>query len=83
MLDFLEAAHTNRLIGGLRRYQQHRRVVPIGSLHRGHKTRNAGAVLGNRHRDFAGGAGIAVTDQAAIRFLRHIPKRDACFGKKV
>ena len=34
LLDFLEAALADGLVGGLRRHQQHRRVVPVGGLDR-------------------------------------------------
>jgi hypothetical protein len=64
LLDFLEAALADGLVGRLRRDQQQRRVVPVGGLHGGDEIGDAGAVLGDHHRHLAGGAGVAVGHHA-------------------
>ena len=58
-------------------------MVPVRRLHSGHKAGHTGPVLRNRHRDLARRAGVAITDQTAIGFLRNIPEMDPCFGKQI
>ena len=76
LLDFLEAALADRLVGGLRRHQQHRRVVPVGGLHRGDEIGHAGPVLGDQHADLAGRARVAVAHQPAVALVGDVPERD-------
>jgi hypothetical protein len=80
---FLKAALPHRLVGGLRRDQQHWRVVPIGGLDRRDEARHAGPVLRDRHRDSSGGAAVAVAHQSGVGLVRAIPKGDARTGKHV
>ncbi len=77
LLDFLEAALADGPVGRLRRHQQHRRVVPVGGLDGGDEARDAGSVLGDRHRHLAGRARVAVADQAAVGLVRDVPEGDA------
>ena len=60
LLNFLEAALTDGLVGRLRGDQQKRRVVPVSGFHGGHKVGDAGAVLSDHHRHLAAGAGVAI-----------------------
>ena len=75
--DFLKPALPDRLVRGLRRHQQERRVVPVGGLDRGHEIGDAGAVLRDRHRHLAGGARVAVGAHAGIALMRAVPELDA------
>ncbi len=53
LFNLLKTAQTDGLVGGLRRDQQHRRVVPVCRLDRCYKIRNPRSVLRNRHGHFA------------------------------
>ncbi len=53
-----------------------RRVVPVGGFHGGHEVGDAGAVLRDHHRHFAGGAGVAVGHHAGRAFMRAVPELD-------
>src|SRR3546814_9150634 len=44
---------------------------------------DAGAVLGDRHRHLAAGAGIAVADQAAVGLVGDVPEGDAGLGEEI
>ncbi len=81
--DFLEPALADGLVGGLRRDQQHRGVVPIGGLDRGHEVGDAGAVLGHAHGHLAGRAREAVGHHAGVAFMGAVPEGDPRLGEQV
>ena len=83
LLDFLEAALTDGLVGGLRRDQQQRGVVPVGGLDRCHEIGDARTVLGDHHRHLAGGAGEAVGHHAGVALMCRVPEGDACLREQV
>jgi hypothetical protein len=76
LLDFLEAALADGPVRRLRGHQQHRGVVPVGGLDRGHKSGDARPVLRDRHSHLAGRPGVAVANQAGIGLVGAIPERD-------
>ena len=80
---FLEAALANRLVGGLRRDEQQRRVVPIGGFYRGDEAGDAGTVLRDRHRHFAGRPRIAIGHHASVGFVGAVPESNAGFRKQI
>ena len=77
LLDLLEAALTDGLVGGLGRHEEERRVVPVGGLHGGDEVGDARPVLGDHHRHLAGGAGVAVGHHPGRALVRAIPEGDA------
>src|SRR3546814_3321351 len=58
-------------------------LFPYTTLFRSrrHEAGDAGAVLGDRHRHLAAGAGIAVADQAAVGLVGDVPEGDAGLGR--
>src|ERR1035437_5682998 len=83
LLHFLEAALADRLVRRLRRHDQHRGVIPVSRLYRRDEARNAGAILGDGHCHLSRRPRVAVADQAAIGFVRDVPKGDAGLRKKI
>ena len=83
LLDFLEAALTDRLVCGLRRDEEERRVVPVGRLHGGDEVGDARAVLGDHHRHLAGRAGVAVGHEPGGALVGGVPEGDAGGGEDV
>ncbi len=83
LLDFLKAALADGLVRRLRRHHQHRRVVPVGRLHRRHEPGDAGAVLGDGHGHLPGRARVAVADQPAVGLVGDVPEGDAGLRKQV
>ena len=80
---FLESALADGLVGRLGGYEEHRGVVPVGGLHRGHEVGNPGAVLADAHRDLAGGAGVAVAHEAGVALVRDVPEGDPGLREEV
>src|SRR3546814_13373249 len=60
-------------------------LFPYTTLFRSrrHEAGDAGAVLGDRHRHLAAGAGIAVADQAAVGLVGDVPEGDAGLGEEI
>ena len=58
-------------------------MVPVGGLDRRHKIRNARSILCNRHGNFAGSPGVAVTDNATIALVGDVPELDACLWEQI
>ena len=83
LLHFLEAALADGAVGGLRRDQQQRRVVPVGGLHRRHEIGDARPVLGDHHAHLAARAGEAIGHHAARAFVGAVPEGDAGLGEQV
>ena len=83
LLDFLEAALADGAVGGLRRHQQQRRVVPVGGFHGGDEVGDAGTVLGDHHRHLAGGPGVAIGHHAARALVGAIEEGDAGLGEQI
>ena len=83
LLDFLKTTLANGLVGGLRRDEEKGGMVPVGCFDSGHEVCDARAVLGNHHRHFAGGAGVAVAHHASRAFMGAVPECDACFWEEI
>ena len=73
---FLESTLAHRLVGGLRRHQQERRMVPVRRLDRRYEVGDTGAVLSHHHRHLAGRARVAVRHHAGVAFVRAVPECD-------
>ncbi len=83
LVDFLEAALADGLVGRLRRDHEQRRMVPVGRLHRRDETGHTGAVLADRHRHCAGRPAEAVGHHAGIGLVGTVPEPDARLRKQV
>ncbi len=83
LFDFLEPAHADGLVRGLRGDQQQGRVVPVGGLDRRDKVGDAGPVLRDHHAHPARGAGEPVRHHPARAFVGAVPEPDARPGEKV
>ncbi len=83
LFHFLKPAHADRLVGGLRRHQQQRCVVPVGRLDRCHEIGDPRPVLRNHHAHLAGRPRVAIGHHPAAALMRAIPELDPGFRKQV
>src|SRR6185312_6148510 len=83
LLEFLEPPLADGPVRRLRRDEQHRGMIPISSLDRGHESRHTRAILRDRHGELAGRAGIPIADESTVGLMRNIPEPDARFRKEI
>mmetsp|Transcript_89555 Transcript_89555/g.274200 ORF Transcript_89555/g.274200 Transcript_89555/m.274200 type:complete len:667 (+) Transcript_89555:426-2426(+) len=76
LLDLLEPALADGLVGGLRRHEQQGRVVPVSRLHRRHEVGDAWAVLRDHHGHVSGDAAVPVGHHAGVALVGAVPELD-------